>query len=541
MRDDEGSPRRSTVHHLGAGYRLDLGRGCLLGADGAEVPLRRKAFEVLRHLAENAGRLVGRGELMQAVWPGVYVNDDSASQCVAEVRRALGDEGRRLLRTLPGRGYILEASVGAAAPDDAAPRAVHRATSDAVAAPDFSSPHPPLPDRPSLVVLPFANLGGDLEQEYFADGITEELTTALSRVRWFFVIGRGSAFVFKGRAVDLREVGRQLGVRYVLEGSVRTVGGRVRIACQLAETDTGHQVWAERFDGEAADIFSLQDRVAEAVAGAVEPNVRGAEIARARTKKTEDLRAYDLYLRAHPHHYAMTREGNDAALALLRQAVELDPGFGRAKALASFCHVIRAFQGWAGPHDPADGVRLAREALAADRDDPTILQLAARTLVILDRDRGAALAMIQRALSLNPNSADAHQAAGYIYYFLGNGAAAVAHFERALRLSPLDPEMPYMLSGLGHAHLVAGRPEEALAAGEQAVRERPDWGPAHRVVVTALAFLGRRAEAEAAVLRAQKLAPASARVFADRTRALYADQAYAEARIRAMRDVGLPE
>ena len=269
----------NTVAPRGAVYRfdgftLDLVRGALLAPGGTEIALRPKAFALLRQLVENAGRLIDRDEIMAAVWPGVTVTDDSITQVIKEIRGALGDREQRLLRTVPRRGFLFAAEVWRA--DDPASLVVFPAREpipSTVAALSSAS-------RPMLVVLPFANITGDPGQDYFADGISEDLMTALSYLRWFSVIARNSAFTFKGRVVDVREVGRQLGVGYVLEGSIRKSGERVRITARLCETEAGAQIWAGRFDGDLADIFDLQDRLTEAVVGAIEPSLRLAEVAR---------------------------------------------------------------------------------------------------------------------------------------------------------------------------------------------------------------------------------------------------------------------
>ncbi|WP_270934334.1 winged helix-turn-helix domain-containing protein [Falsiroseomonas oryzae] len=288
-----------------AGVKFDLRRGSLRNAAGAEVPIAPKPFDLLRTLACEAGRTLSKDALLDAVWPGVTVTEDSLFQAVREARRAIGDEDGHVLRSIPRRGYMLDAAV------DAAP-----------AVPPVAEPLTPPEDRPSLVVLPFANMSGDPEQDYFADGMVEEITSALGRIRWIFVIARNSAFTYKGRAVDVRQVGRELGVRYVVEGSARKAGGRVRIARQLDEVESGRQLWSERFDAALDDIFELRDHVTEAVAGALEPSLRAAEIRRASAKPTGSLVAYDLYLRALPHHYAFTKADSVTALDLLRRAVE---------------------------------------------------------------------------------------------------------------------------------------------------------------------------------------------------------------------------
>ena len=321
----------------------------------------------------------------------------------------------------------------------------------------------PLPDRPSLAVLPFTNMSGDPEQEYFADGVVEEIITALSRVRWFFVIARNSSFTYKGRSVDIRQVGRELGVRYVLEGSIQKSGNRVRISGQLIEAASGRHVWADRFDSELADIFDLQDRITESVVGAIEPSLRRAEIERASAKRTEDLDAYDLYLRAMANHFALTRPASDEALRLLDRALELDRNYSAAKALAAIIHNTRVVQNWADQTEIERGIQLAREALADHRDDPTTLRGAAVALAYLAHDFEPALAAIDRALTLNPNSATAYEHSGWIRLIVSDWRTSIDHFQKAMRLSPLDPAMGWFVAGLSWALLVAGRPEEALA------------------------------------------------------------------------------
>jgi TolB-like protein/Tfp pilus assembly protein PilF len=391
-------------------------------------------------------------------------------------------------------------------------------------------------------VLPFANPGGDPEREYFADGVTEELTAALTHVRWFSVAARNSAFTYKGRPVDVRQVGRELGVRYVLEGSVRKAGGQVRISCRLAEADAGGQVWAERFEGAYGDIFALQDRVAAAVAGAVEPSISRAEVARVRAKPTESLDAYDLYLRALPHHYCLTRRDNDAALALLRRAIALDPAYALAKGLLGSCHALRVMQGWLEPSDREEAVRLAREVLAGARDEPRALAYAARTLGYVGRERELALAAAERAVALNANSAIVLGIAGWISLYGGSPTVAAERFRRAIQLSPLDPEMAAFLAGLAYAHLRTREYEEALAFGLRAIREMPERATCHRAVIAALSCLGRRDEAAAAAARYRELVgPAGFHVFAERVSAVTADQEFTAMMIRSLREAGVPE
>lgn len=507
-------------------FILDLSRGALLAADGTELALRPKSFAVLRHLIGNAGRLSSHDQIMRAVWPGVFVTEDSIAQCVKEIRRALGDGEQRLLRTLPRRGYLLAAEV---------------TRLDQAGAP-VPPPGPALPPagRPMLVVLPFASLAGDAEHAYFADGITEELTTALSHARWFSVIARNSAFTYKGRAVDVRQVGRELGVGYVLEGSVRKAGGRVRIAAQLCEAEAGRSIWAGRFDGELADIFELQDRVAEAVAGAIEPSLRQAEIERARAKPTGNLGAYDLYLRAMPYRRFETRAGNDEALRLLRRAVALDPGFTAAKAALAGLIVIRFAQRWTEEGDVEEAVRCAREVVeAGGADDPTALAWAGFALARLAGDHGVGLAMADRALQLAPNSALVLFYGGWTRLYAGDWQAAIERIERAMRLSPVDPLTFHFIGALAAARFIGGQYEEAADCARRAIRARPTYLAAHLGLAASLARLGRLEEAGEAVRTLLAVAPGETLASIAAHTALRG--AVRERYLDALRRAGVPE
>jgi adenylate cyclase len=306
----------------------------------------------------------------------------------------------------------------------------------------------PLPDKPSIAVLPFQSMIGDPEQEYFADGIVEEIITALSRFRSLFVIARNSSFTYKGRAVDVKQVGRELGVRYVLEGSVRKAANRVRITGQLIDALTGVHLWADRFEGAIDDIFDLQDQVTASVVGAIGPKLEQAEIERARAKPTENLNAYDLYLRALPLYYANTKAGNDEALRMLRQAISLDPNYALAKALAAHCFVMRDDQGMSrlSKSETDEAIRLAREALDDGWNDPSVLQFAGEALAYAGHDHEAGLAALDRALLVNVNSAQALSLSGWVRLYASDPRTATEHFTRAIRLSPLDPRISYVFA-----------------------------------------------------------------------------------------------
>jgi adenylate cyclase len=355
-----------------------------------------------------------------------------------------------------------------------------------------------LPDKPSIAVLPFQNMSGDPEQEYFADGMVEDIITALSRFTSLFVIARNSSFTYKGRAVDIKQVGRELGVRYVLEGSVRKAAGRVRISGQLIEASTGAHLWAEKFDGALEDVFELQDAVTERVVGAIEPSVKQAEINRARTKPTRNLDAYDYYLRAFQQMALYTREGSDAALDNIRQAIALDPGYALAKAYLSVIYMLRWVQGWGVPGDPEKALAVAREAIVQGSDDPSVLRWAGHTLGFWgDYDRS--IALLEKAARLNVNGSQILASLGWVkVYACTDTERAIAHFERSIRLSPRDPEMASTLTGIALAHLIAGHNEQALAFAQQCIDEGPQFTSGHRVKIAALIFLNREQEARAA-------------------------------------------
>src|SRR5215471_15798844 len=310
---------------------------------------------------------------------------------------------------------------------------------------------PPLPDKPSIAVLPFENMSGDPEQEYFADGMVEEIITALSRFKWLFVIARNSSFTFKGKAVDIKEVGRRLGVRYVLEGSVRKAAGKVRITGQLIDAVTGAHLWADRFERGLTDVFALQDEVTVAVVSAIQPKLLQTEIAMAARRRPENLTAYDFFLRAWSQFYLTTREGLAEAIRLAHRALELDPGFGLAAALAGAGHMQNVLQGYAvdPQFDREEAIRLLHLALSINDDDPDVVAVAAVTSAYMVGDTESEIEMADRAVALNPNSFVAWSCRGQVYRIAGLPEEAVQSFERAIRTSPIDPRIHVTLAGMG--------------------------------------------------------------------------------------------
>jgi adenylate cyclase len=365
----------------------------------------------------------------------------------------------------------------------------------------------PLPDKPSIAVLPFTNLSGDPEQEYFADGMVEEIITALSRIRWLFVIARNSSFTYKGQAIDVKRVGRELGVRYVLEGSVRKAGGRVRIITQLIEADTGTHLWADRFEGSLEDVFDLQDRVAFGVAGVIEPTLQQAEIERARRKRQDNLDAYDLYLRALPFAFVGMPETAQKALNMLERAVAIDPEYGAAHGFIALCHENLYLRAGLAEEERLAALRHARIALATGGDDATALALAAFIIGIFERDYETAFNAFDKAFALSPSSAHAFGWSSIIRAWNGDSATAIDHAERALRLSPFDPLGYNPYNAVAYAHFFGGRVEEAASAAGMAAQVNPRFIVPWILRAAALARAGRIAEAKTSAQRVLDLQP----------------------------------
>jgi adenylate cyclase len=364
-----------------------------------------------------------------------------------------------------------------------------------------------IPETPSIVVLPFQNLSADPEQDYFSDGIVEEITTALSRFRSLFVISRNSAFTYKGRAIDVRQVGRELGVRYLLEGSVRKAANRVRITGQLIEAASGAHVWAERYDRALDDIFEVQDEITLNVVGAIEPSLRHAEIERAKRKRPENLDAYDLYLRALAYtHSAMPGEA-DKALPLLHQALALQPDFAAAHATAAYAYENRYMRGGMNATDKADTLHHARAAIEAGPDDARTLATAGFAIGLVDHDYETAMNAIDRALELTSTSAWALGLGAVILGHAGQTARAVEYAERAIRFSPFDREIGHPYVGLAIAHCAAGNWEEVIAACGKAAQASPRFSLPYVLQAAALSMLGRGDEAKALARRVPELEP----------------------------------
>jgi adenylate cyclase len=398
---------------------------------------------------------------------------------------------------------------------------------------------PRLPDKPSIAVLPFENMSGDPEQEYFADGMVEEIITALSRFKLLFVIARNSSFTFKGKAVDIKEIGRRLGVRYVLEGSVRKASGKVRIAGQLIDATTGAHIWADTFERDLTDIFALQDEVTVAVVSAIQPKLLQTEVGLAARRRPENLTAYDCFLRALQGSYSSTREGHAEAIRLAHRALELDPRFGGAAALAGVCHTLNVALGYAS--DPQfernEAVRLLHLALSVDDGDPDTLARACTISAFMVGDSESAIEMADRAVALNPNSCAAWRHRGWAYHNAGQPEEAIRSLERGNRLSPVDPTLFRALVGMGAAFIELGRFNEAIVVGRKAQRQNPSFLGVYACLASAFAHLGHDAEARAAAARLLEVDPAfTISAFIARGGLLNA-----KLLIEGLRKAGLPE
>jgi adenylate cyclase len=464
-----------------SGHRLDLRKG-RLQKGGLDVDLRAKSLSLLVYLLENAGRVIGKDELVNAVWPNIAVSDDSLTQCMKDIRKALGPDADGLIRTVMRRGYVID--------EERVRRVEDRGTAAAEAAEGAAT------DTPSIAVLPFENMSGDPAQDYFADGMVDEIITALSHTRWLFVIARNSSFAYKGHADSVKRAGSELGVRYLLTGSVRKAGDHIRLTGQLIDSSSGKTIWANRYDGTMADIFDLQDRITESVVGAIQPSILSAEIDRSRRKRPESLAAYDYVLRAFPLVWSLDRTQNDVAAALLDRAIAIEPTYPLALSLLAWCHEQRAVYNWT--ETPAisrdEGLLLAQKAAALSSDDPMVLAVlgAAHSFA---RDYDVADLHLQRARTLDPNSAWVCMRSGWLDVYRERPEAAIEQFERFERLSPLDP-MGYMaLVGIGAAHFVASRYDKAVALTRRGLSQQPDATWALRWLVMALVHAGRRDEA----------------------------------------------
>lgn len=486
---------------------LDLDRRELSRPSGV-IATAPKVFDLLVYLVLNRDRVVSRNDLLGAVWEGRIVSESTLASHINAVRKAIGDSGehQKLIRTFARKGFRFVGDVRE--PPSSGIPASRSTQSPGQAATDAAAPN--LSEKPSIAVLPFVNLSGDPEQDYFADGVVEDIIGVLSRFRWLFVIARNSSFTYKGRVVDVKQVGRELGVRYVLEGSVRKADDRVRITGQLVDATTAGHLWADRFEGGIGDVFDLQDQMAESIVGALLPQLEQAEIQRAKRKSTENLDSYDYYLRAMASFHRGTPEAINASLPLFYRSIDLDPDFAAAYGMAAWCHVWRKVNGWMSDRaiEGAEASWLAHRAIDLGQNDPVALTRAGHTLAHFGGNLDHCIALLDRAQLLNPNLAAAWFLGGYLRIWRGKPDEAIEYLMHAMRLSPLDPEMYRMQAGMAMAHLLAGRLECASSWAEKSLPELPSFLLVAAIIATIHALAGRTGEARHAMQRLRQLNPA---------------------------------
>jgi len=516
--------------YLFAGYALDPERRELRHSNNL-VPVEPQVFDLLEYLVRNRDRVVSKDDIFDAIWHGRAVSESALTSRINAARSAIGDSGedQHLIRTLRGRGLRFVGAVqelSASVRSPAAPVAA-------------GQPSPPLalPDRPSIAVLPFTNMSGDSEQEYFADGITEDVITALSRVRQFFVIARNSTFQYKHSSPDVRQVATTLGVRYVVEGSVRRVGGRVRISAQLIDGGTGKHIWAERFDRDLGDIFAIQDEITQSVVGRIEPELSRAEYERAKATPPENLGAWELFHRGMTLIARRTKDGNAQARLLLERSLELDSGFAPAHAAIAWSQAEDLFFRFA-EHDPKDVLDRALRAVALDDKDP-LAHLALAWALTFDRQPDLAIDEVKRAIEINPSYAHAHAILGRLLVQSGQCQEGIEHVELALRLSPSDPSARQYLNILAVGNLYLGNDGKAVELGRQVIQTFDTW--AGRMVITsALGHLGDRAAAEQSRAEAEKRWPGFS-IEQVRKNYLVFHEPYLERLLSGLRKAGVPE
>lgn len=512
-------------------FALDLDRRELRrGSD--LIAVEPKVFDLLVHLIAHREKVVSKDELITSIWQGRVISETALSSCINSVRVALGDSGtaQRLIKTLPRKGVRF---VGVA-----------REAPDAEHEPARSSTAPlRLPGKPSIAVLPFSNLSSDPEQDYFADGVVEEITTALSRFSNLFVIARNSSFTYKGRSVDAKQIGLELGVHYLLGGSFRKDGKRLRLTGQLIDAVSGVHLWAERFDGAIADVFDLQDQITAWAVGAIMPTLSRAEIERAVHKPTDILNAYDYYMRGIARNAEDTETTNSDALALFRKAINLDPGYAVAYGSAAMCYEGRLRNGWMAdrPVEIGEATRLARRAADLGKHDATALSLAGFVLARVAGDLEDGRAFIDQSTALNVNLARAWQHSGWVRVWWGDPETAIAHAMRAIRLSPMDPWLCSMQTTIAFAHFFIGAHDDASSWAAQALRGRPDFKPGLRIAAASSALTGKMKSARDAIAKLRALNP-TLRLSNLRDRsATQRLPEFSEKYDDAMRKAGLPE
>ncbi len=477
-------------------HRLDTDRRELRRGSQA-IAVEPQVFDLLVYLVENRDRVVSKDDLIASVWGGRIVSDSTLTSRINAARKAIGDSGgaQKLIRTIARKGIRF---VGDVRVEDGGP---------ADDANERSRPALPLPDRPAIAVLPFTNMTDDPAQDYFSDGISEDIITALSKLRWFFVIARNSSFVYKGKAVHLKQIAAELGVGYVVEGSVRRAGERVRITAQLNDVATGSHIWAQRYDRDLADVFAVQDEITEAIVAAIEPQLYAAENFHARRKPPDSLDAWDLVMRALSHYWRVTRQDNVVAQALLEKATTIDPHYGQAFGVLATSHTFGAHMGWEDMAAVAPvAERAAAAALLADSEDPWA-HYALGCVYLFARRFDDSLAEFETALRLNPNFSLAQGYYGLALAYCGRWEEAAVAAQRAMRLSPHDPHAAVYCGIASYAQFVGRNYAEAMRLAREGIRQRSDFVGAHRVLTAAAAMAGQTDIAKAALQELRRAQP----------------------------------
>ncbi len=522
----------SKSYHLGP-FRLDPEAQALF-RNAEPLALSQRAVTLLRLLVEQPGELVTKDRLIEVAWDGLAVEESNLTVQIASLRRVLGVEpgGERWIETLPRRGYRFVGPV-------ATKEIKALATTSPISGP------PPLPSKPSIVVLPFQNLSGDTTQDYFVDGLVDDLTVALGREKWLFVIAGPSARMFRTPEADLGAVAAQLGVRYVLRGSFRRAADQVRIVAQLTDALNGQQVWSERFEDRVDNVFDMQDRLASQVAGTIAPALRSTEIERARRKAPESVTAFDLYLQALPRMRTSLGD-NRLAVELLGKAVALDPDYSAAYALAARCYQFQLLMGWVPRSDPSlkAGIRLGHRAAEAGQSDSEALWMAGLALIILDGQHDQGAGLIARSLVLNPNSADAWVSSGMCHNYRSDYETAIEHFDRSHRLNPLDTLHHFRWNLVGMSHFGAGRYDEAYDAATRCLNVGPTYPQALFLKLATCGRLGRTEEAAGTLTKLLAVHPGCTLTWASEyfgTMFLLRNPEFVERYIDGARRAGLPE
>ena len=495
----------ANVQLLFADYLLDADRREL--RRGSElVAVEPQVFDLLMYLVLNRDRVVSKDDLIAAVWDGRIVSESTLTSRINAARKAVGDSGeeQRLIRTIARRGFRFVGAVRTQS-NGREPADAGGPTLDELH--ERSRPALPPSDRPAIAVLPFVNMSGDPEQEYFSDGITEDIITALSKLRWFFVIARNSSFIYKGKSVHLRQVADELGVGYVVEGSVRKSGDRVRITVQLNDAATGSHIWAEHYDRGLVDVFAVQDEITEAIVAAIEPQLYARESFRTRRKHPDNMDAWDLVMRALSHYWRVTRQDNVVAQALLEKAIAIDPNYGQALGVLAATYTFGFHMGWT---DRATAVpvaeRAALAAIRADSEDPWAHQ-ALGCVYLFSRRFDDSLAEFELALRLNPNFSLAQGFYGLTLAYCGRCEEADRAARRALRLSPRDPFSAIFTGIAAYAQFVGHNYTEAIRLAREAIRQRADFVGAHRVLTAAAGMAGHNDIAAAALQELRRTQP----------------------------------